>query len=160
MSQLSTIRSMATSPKSPGTPSRKSSVGSTFISTEQTPTKSKLPLTPKEKEAVHKIKVQKNIPSGLILAASYTSAEELIEKNLLEVDDEQKVSLTYEDIKELFRAKCADQNLQYIQEREDRFVDLTQKNCSGLLFSLKEHGLGDESAKALTKILSKNSTYT
>ncbi|EFC43720.1 predicted protein, partial [Naegleria gruberi] len=105
-------------------------------------------------------KVQKNIPSGLILAASYTSAEELIEKNLLEVDEEQKISLTYEDIKDLFRAKCADQNLQYIQEREDRFVDLIQKNCSGLLFSLKEHGLGDEAAKSLTKILSKNNTYT
>ncbi|KAF0978604.1 hypothetical protein FDP41_002424 [Naegleria fowleri] len=140
-------------------PAKNNISNSTFV-TNDLQQRPKPGLSAKEKQIVQQIKLQKNIPSGLLLAASFTSAEEVIEKNLLQVDEEQKVSLSLEDIQVLFKAKCVDQNLQYIPEREDRFIDLIQKNCSGLLFSLREHGLADESAKALRKILANNRTYT
>jgi Ran GTPase-activating protein (RanGAP) involved in mRNA processing and transport len=47
-----------------------------------------------------------------------------------------------------------------MQKREKRFIELIHKSCKGLLFSMKEHGLGKQSAIAISKVLATNTHYS
>ncbi|KAL0491261.1 hypothetical protein AKO1_009979 [Acrasis kona] len=113
-----------------------------------------------EQDSRKNLLLHKSLTPGLLIAASLTSPEELIDKNLLELNEDSRVSLQLSDIKLLYKAKCEDQNLQVLPKREDRFLELIHKSCSGLLFSLKEHGLGKESGEAIYQVLSNNQSYS
>ncbi len=117
-------------------------------------------LNTEDTDARKQLILQKSLTQGLLIAAALTSPEELIEKNLLDLNEENRVSLQLSDIKLLYKAKCEDQQLQMIPKREERFLELLHKSCSGLLFSLKEHGLGRESGEAICRVLAHNKNYS
>eukprot|EP01060_Flectonema_neradi_P035344 TRINITY_DN647_c5_g1_i3.p1 TRINITY_DN647_c5_g1~~TRINITY_DN647_c5_g1_i3.p1 ORF type:complete len:746 (+),score=145.56 TRINITY_DN647_c5_g1_i3:94-2331(+) len=99
------------------------------------------------------------LPPGMAYVANYTSFDDLVDKQILTQDDDEVVHLSVAEVAELYRAKCADQGLQPNRKREGRFIQLLSQNCKGMLFALRENGLGAKSAECLTSILSDNEHF-
>jgi Ran GTPase-activating protein (RanGAP) involved in mRNA processing and transport len=86
--------------------------------------------------------------------------DDIRNERLLDNSEDNKVSMTMQDIRKLYNAKCEDQKLSVIPKREERFVELIHKSCTGLIFSMKEHGLGRQSGAAISQVLANNKFYS
>eukprot|EP01012_Entosiphon_sulcatum_P025573 TRINITY_DN30914_c0_g1_i1.p1 TRINITY_DN30914_c0_g1~~TRINITY_DN30914_c0_g1_i1.p1 ORF type:complete len:735 (+),score=211.41 TRINITY_DN30914_c0_g1_i1:67-2271(+) len=99
------------------------------------------------------------LPKGITYVANFASFNELMDRNILQVDEDEKVHLSTEEVAAIYRAKCEDQQLQVSWQREARFMELISKNCKGLSFSLRENGLGYLSAQCIAQVLAQNQHY-
>lgn len=100
------------------------------------------------------------LPKGLPYAANFVSFESLRERGVLNLDPNDGVSITTEELRLLYQAKCLDQGLPLSWEREVRFMELVSANCRGTFFSLPENGFGPASAEAVSHVLSANRFYS
>lgn len=100
------------------------------------------------------------LAKGIPYTANFISLEELAESGALSTSSKDAVSITTEELRLLYQAKCIDQDLPPSWKREVRFMELVSANCKGGFFSLPENGLSVASAEAITHILSSNRAYT
>ena len=96
------------------------------------------------------------LPKGMPFAAAFTSFEDLVSREILVQPEGRRVYLSAQDTRIIFEAKCADQALRPCWERELRFLELVSANCQGMLFALRENGLGHHSAAAVAHVLARN----
>jgi Ran GTPase-activating protein (RanGAP) involved in mRNA processing and transport len=73
---------------------------------------------------------------------------------------EHELLLDESELDMLFRARCEDQGLPVNPDRKGRFRDFVAKSSAGLLFSVREAGLGERSAAALSKIFRSCNSYS
>jgi len=99
------------------------------------------------------------LPKGITYVSNFTTYNDLMDRNILQVDEDEKVHLATEEVLAIYKAKCEDQGLQVSWQRESRFMELISKNCKGLMFSLRENGLGHLSAQCIAQVLSTNTYY-
>eukprot|EP00668_Euglena_longa_P012030 GGOE01014454.1.p1 GENE.GGOE01014454.1~~GGOE01014454.1.p1 ORF type:complete len:789 (-),score=351.19 GGOE01014454.1:393-2705(-) len=99
------------------------------------------------------------LPKGITYVSNFTTYDDLMDRNILQVDEDEKVHLSTEEVLAIYRAKCEDQGLCVSWQREARFMELISKNCKGLMFSLRENGLGYLSAQCIAEVLADNSYY-
>lgn len=100
------------------------------------------------------------LPRGIPYAANYISFGKLRECGTLRRTKRNEVSISAEDLRVLYEARCLDQNLPPSWEREVRFMELISAKCKGNFFCLPENGFGVLSAEALASILSANVRYS
>eukprot|EP01064_Diplonema_japonicum_P015340 TRINITY_DN23056_c0_g1_i1.p1 TRINITY_DN23056_c0_g1~~TRINITY_DN23056_c0_g1_i1.p1 ORF type:complete len:754 (+),score=213.76 TRINITY_DN23056_c0_g1_i1:49-2310(+) len=99
------------------------------------------------------------LPPGMAYVASYTSFDELVDKQILRQEEEEKVHLSVAEVSDLYHAKCLDQGLQPNRKRESRFIQLLSQNCRGMHFTLRENGLGNHSAGCIASFLADNEHF-
>eukprot|EP01063_Lacrimia_lanifica_P015548 TRINITY_DN2226_c0_g1_i1.p1 TRINITY_DN2226_c0_g1~~TRINITY_DN2226_c0_g1_i1.p1 ORF type:complete len:815 (+),score=320.07 TRINITY_DN2226_c0_g1_i1:159-2447(+) len=109
----------------------------------------------KEEEAI----LPRPLPPGMAYVANYTTFDELLDKQILVQEEEEKVHLSVSEVSGLYNAKCKDQGLTPNRKRESRFIQLLSQNCRGMHFSLRENGLGVNSAECVASILADNSHF-
>ncbi|KPA80716.1 ribonuclease inhibitor-like protein [Leptomonas pyrrhocoris] len=100
------------------------------------------------------------LPDGVPYAANFVSFDRLRECGALSETRQNEVSITAEDLRLLYEARCLDQDLAPSWQREVRFMELVSANCKGNFFCLPENGFGVSSAEALAAILSTNRRYS
>eukprot|EP01062_Namystynia_karyoxenos_P054652 TRINITY_DN450_c0_g1_i1.p1 TRINITY_DN450_c0_g1~~TRINITY_DN450_c0_g1_i1.p1 ORF type:complete len:798 (+),score=274.95 TRINITY_DN450_c0_g1_i1:119-2512(+) len=100
------------------------------------------------------------LPPGISYVAQYTPFDELIDKKILTQEENDKVHLGMDEVRDLYHAKCRDQRLMPNRQREARFMQLVSQNCRGVHFVMRENGLGDRSARCLSEILAENRYYS
>eukprot|EP01059_Diplonema_ambulator_P003482 TRINITY_DN13174_c0_g1_i1.p1 TRINITY_DN13174_c0_g1~~TRINITY_DN13174_c0_g1_i1.p1 ORF type:complete len:761 (+),score=270.83 TRINITY_DN13174_c0_g1_i1:46-2283(+) len=99
------------------------------------------------------------LPPGMAYVATYTSFDELVDKQILRQEEEEKVHLSVSEVSDLYHAKCLDQGLIPNRKRESRFIQLLSQNCKGMHFTLRENGLGNNSAGCVASILADNEHF-
>ena len=100
------------------------------------------------------------LPPGIPYVANFTTFEDLLQRNLLQVPEDEQVHLTAQDVRILYEAKCLDQNLKPSWNREVRFMELLSASCKGQTMSLQENGLSHTSAEAVAHVLTANDYYS
>ncbi|KPI87734.1 ribonuclease inhibitor-like protein [Leptomonas seymouri] len=100
------------------------------------------------------------LPDGIPYAANFVSFDDLRECGALNETHQNDVSITAEDLRLLYEARCLDQGLPPSWKREVRFMELVSAKCKGNFFCLPENGFGVNSAEALAAILSSNRRYS
>lgn len=100
------------------------------------------------------------LPDGVPYAANFVSFDRLRECGALNETRQNEVSITAEDLRLLYEARCLDQDLPPSWQREVRFMELVSAKCKGNFFCLPENGFGVNSAEALAAILSTNHRYS
>ncbi|KAG5473933.1 hypothetical protein LSCM1_04569 [Leishmania martiniquensis] len=100
------------------------------------------------------------LPDGIPYVANYVSFEHLRQCGALSETRQNEVSITAEDLRLLYEARCLDQDLPPSWQREMRFMELISAKCKGSFFCLPESGFGVCSAEALAAILSRNTRYS
>lgn len=100
------------------------------------------------------------LPKGMPYVANFVSFAELKHRGALNMSRKDEVSITTDELRLLYQAKCVDQSLVPSWEREVRFMELISANCKGSFFSLPENGLGPASAEAIKHILSGSRRYS
>lgn len=100
------------------------------------------------------------LPPGLPYVANFTTFDDLVDRNILAVDPNDRVYLTQQDVRILYEAKSIDQNLKPTWEREVRFMGVLSSSCKGQVMCLKENGLGRTSAEAVAHVLMHNTRYS
>eukprot|EP01006_Ploeotia_vitrea_P042690 TRINITY_DN66651_c6_g1_i1.p1 TRINITY_DN66651_c6_g1~~TRINITY_DN66651_c6_g1_i1.p1 ORF type:complete len:755 (+),score=93.87 TRINITY_DN66651_c6_g1_i1:80-2344(+) len=99
------------------------------------------------------------LPKGITYVSNFTTYNDLMDRNILQVEEDEKVHLSTDEVSAIYHAKCEDQGLSVTWQRESRFMELISKNCKGLNFSLRENGLGGISAQCIAQVLSTNDYY-
>ncbi|RNF00400.1 ribonuclease inhibitor-like protein [Trypanosoma conorhini] len=100
------------------------------------------------------------LPRGFPYVANFISFEELVRRGAIPSCSQDEVDFSVKDLQILYEAKCMDQELVPLWEREMRFMELISANCRGKFFCLKESGFGPMCAEAIAHILSSNQKYT
>lgn len=100
------------------------------------------------------------LPDGIPYAANFVSFDRLRECGALNETRQNEVSITAEDLRLLYEARCLDQDLPPSWQREVRFMELVSAKCKGNFFCLPENGFGVSSAEALAAILCGNNRYS
>jgi len=100
------------------------------------------------------------LPPGIPYVAAFTTYDDLIERKILSQPEKQQVRLSTDDVRVLYDAKCADQNLKPSWNREMRFLELISTSCRGQHFVLRENALGARTAEAVARVLASNETFT
>ncbi|KAG5497470.1 hypothetical protein JIQ42_03957 [Leishmania sp. Namibia] len=100
------------------------------------------------------------LPDGIPYAANFVSFEQLRECGALSETRQNEVSITADDLRLLYEARCLDQDLPPSWQREMRFMELISAKCKGSFFCLPESGFGVCSAEALAAVLSRNNRYS
>lgn len=109
---------------------------------------------------VSRVNLPQLLPKGIPYAANYISFQKLNDEGVLIGGPGEEVSITANELRILYQAKCIDQDLVPSWEREVRFMELVSANCKGNFFCLPENGFGVYSADAITHVLSSNRRYT
>jgi Ran GTPase-activating protein (RanGAP) involved in mRNA processing and transport len=135
-------KNLAASPSRPGTATQRSK--KTFL---------------QDNEAADALLPQP-LPPGIPYVASFTTYDDLIDRRILAQPEKQQVRLTTDDVRLLYDAKCADQNLKPSWNREMRFLELISTSCRGQHFVLRENALGARTAEAVARVLATNETFT
>lgn len=110
--------------------------------------------------AVSQVKLPQLLPKGIPYAANFISFQQLNDDGVLLGGPGEEVSITSQELRILYQAKCIDQDLVPSLEREVRFMELVSANCKGNFFCLPENGFGVYSADAITHVLSGNKRYS
>ncbi|CBZ36017.1 ribonuclease inhibitor-like protein [Leishmania donovani] len=100
------------------------------------------------------------LPEGIPYTANFVSFDHLRECGALSEMHQNEVSITTDDLRLLYEARCLDQGLPPSWQREMRFMELVSAKCKGRFFCLPESGFGVCSAEALAAVLSRNSHYS
>ncbi|KAG5499434.1 hypothetical protein JKF63_07997 [Porcisia hertigi] len=100
------------------------------------------------------------LPDGIPYAANFVSFDHLQNCGALKEMRRNEVSITTEDLRLLYEARCLDQNIPPSWQRETRFMELISAKCKGCFFCLPENGFGLCSAEALAAVLSRNNHYS
>eukprot|EP00796_Vickermania_ingenoplastis_P002360 gene2360-1487_t len=109
---------------------------------------------------VSDVNLPKLLPKGIPYAANFISFNKLNDDGVLMGGPGEEVSITANELRILYQAKCIDQDLVPSWEREVRFMELVSANCKGNFFCLPENGFGVYSADAITHVLSSNRRYS
>ncbi|CAJ1016240.1 putative Leucine Rich repeat [Leishmania utingensis] len=100
------------------------------------------------------------LPDGISYAANFVSFDHLRECGALSEMRHNEASITADDLRLLYEARCLDQDLAPSWQREVRFMELISTKCKGNFFCLPENGLGVCCAEALAAALSCNRRYS
>eukprot|EP01112_Ceratiomyxa_fruticulosa_P022789 TRINITY_DN8463_c0_g1_i2.p1 TRINITY_DN8463_c0_g1~~TRINITY_DN8463_c0_g1_i2.p1 ORF type:complete len:630 (-),score=129.55 TRINITY_DN8463_c0_g1_i2:117-2006(-) len=57
------------------------------------------------------------------------------------------------DVSDIYLAKCKDLGITPTSDRENRFFEVIRRNCSGTIFDLRDHGVGEHSGDAIARYL-------
>lgn len=63
-------------------------------------------------------------------------------------------------VRKIYLAKCKDLGVAPSKPREDRFMEIFERNCSGATFDMSDQGLGPNTSVAIYHFLAHNTRYT
>lgn len=99
------------------------------------------------------------LTAGWQYAAAVATFDVLADRNLLDVDDDNKVRLSESDVARVYEAKCYDQKCAPNFERMKRFHELLCSTCTGTWFAMRQCGLGARCCEVICDVLEKDSHY-
>eukprot|EP01062_Namystynia_karyoxenos_P072124 TRINITY_DN6801_c0_g2_i4.p1 TRINITY_DN6801_c0_g2~~TRINITY_DN6801_c0_g2_i4.p1 ORF type:complete len:1036 (+),score=284.65 TRINITY_DN6801_c0_g2_i4:77-3109(+) len=101
------------------------------------------------------------VPDGAAAAAEWCGIDALMDRRILETPGAAELSLSEEDVRRLYQARCADGSTTVSWDRYGRFAEMVLRKCpGGLLFDLSDAGLRERSAGVVASILRDNESFT
>eukprot|EP01116_Phalansterium_solitarium_P011603 TRINITY_DN27338_c0_g1_i1.p1 TRINITY_DN27338_c0_g1~~TRINITY_DN27338_c0_g1_i1.p1 ORF type:complete len:632 (+),score=262.65 TRINITY_DN27338_c0_g1_i1:103-1998(+) len=67
--------------------------------------------------------------------------------------------LTEQQAKEIYIAKCEDLMISPSEPREERFMNILNRNCSGHEFDLRDTGIGEKAGQVVARVLASSTEY-
>jgi Ran GTPase-activating protein (RanGAP) involved in mRNA processing and transport len=100
------------------------------------------------------------LSAGLRYAAEVSTFEELADRKILEVSDDEAAHLTESQVNAIYAAKCLDQECPKSFDRMNRFLTLVGEQCKGQFFVMRQCGLGPNATRAICTSLISDENYT
>eukprot|EP01062_Namystynia_karyoxenos_P054653 TRINITY_DN450_c0_g2_i1.p1 TRINITY_DN450_c0_g2~~TRINITY_DN450_c0_g2_i1.p1 ORF type:complete len:895 (+),score=295.10 TRINITY_DN450_c0_g2_i1:110-2794(+) len=100
------------------------------------------------------------LPDGLAAAAAACGVETLCERDVVVPPELADLSISEPDVRQLYRARCADHNTELAWHRYGRFAEMIVRKCAGMQFRLSDAGVREQCAAAVASVLRNNDKYS